>query len=576
MATKEFPLSIILRAIDRATAPIARVGRSIGKIGSSAARVGRSLTTNLTLPIVGIGAAAVSAMSKFETGMANVSTLIDTTAESLDDMGKEVLKMSRKYPVQIDDLTGALFDVRSAGISAADQFRVLEGSAKLGVAGLGSTKQSVDLVTSSLNAFQLQGQDAARLYDVIFKTTKNGKTTIEQLAVGFGGVAGTVAATGTEIDEFLASVAALTTTGVPASQAYTQLRAVIAGLTRDTEDSRKVFRALGAKDFKGLIAQSGGMVPALQRISAELGGNDAKILKLVGSTEALGAVISLTGAQNEAFTNTLKDMREGANALDGAVVKQNKTTRAQWQRTKNALTGAGISIGRVLTPALEKLAGVLQGLADWFGNLDDSTKEWIVRIGGVVAVVGPVLMIVGKLAAGMSVLFKALVLGAKGIRILTVALISNPIGALVAAIAAAALLIISNWGPIGDFFSALWDGVTAAFSAAWAFIKRIVGKIVDAVNKVIAFAKKVKDLAAATQAPVIEVARERLREEARRRDLGIGEKEFQALRRSERAAEQSAKIVVDFSNAPRGTRVQTDPSSTADVNTSVGYQMGLP
>jgi hypothetical protein len=40
----------------------------------------------------------------------------------------------------------------------------------------------------------------------------------------------------------------------------------------------------------------------------------------------------------------------------------------------------------------------------------------------------------------------------------------------------------------------------------------------------------------------------------------------------------AAKITVDFANVPRGTRVQTDPGSTADVDLNVGYQMvpGVP
>jgi hypothetical protein len=42
------------------------------------------------------------------------------------------------------------------------------------------------------------------------------------------------------------------------------------------------------------------------------------------------------------------------------------------------------------------------------------------------------------------------------------------------------------------------------------------------------------------------------------------------------AALSNAKITVDFANAPRGTRVRTDPKSTADVDLSVGYQMGTP
>lgn len=39
------------------------------------------------------------------------------------------------------------------------------------------------------------------------------------------------------------------------------------------------------------------------------------------------------------------------------------------------------------------------------------------------------------------------------------------------------------------------------------------------------------------------------------------------------AQQQQAKISIDLNNAPRGTRVKTDPKSTAAVDLSVGYQM---
>ncbi len=39
------------------------------------------------------------------------------------------------------------------------------------------------------------------------------------------------------------------------------------------------------------------------------------------------------------------------------------------------------------------------------------------------------------------------------------------------------------------------------------------------------------------------------------------------------ARDTTAKVVVDFVNAPKGTRASTDPKSTADVDTKVGYQM---
>jgi hypothetical protein len=38
---------------------------------------------------------------------------------------------------------------------------------------------------------------------------------------------------------------------------------------------------------------------------------------------------------------------------------------------------------------------------------------------------------------------------------------------------------------------------------------------------------------------------------------------------------RATKVTVDFANAPKGTRVKTDPTSTADVDLStLGYQMG--
>jgi phage-related minor tail protein len=48
-----------------------------------------------------------------------------------------------------------------------------------------------------------------------------------------------------------------------------------------------------------------------------------------------------------------------------------------------------------------------------------------------------------------------------------------PVMAIIAAIAAAAYLIYSNWDKIKAFFSKLWDGVKVIISKAWEFIKNI-------------------------------------------------------------------------------------------------------
>ena len=119
--------------------------------------------------MIGASVLNLKAAADFETSMTNVSTLIDTNVESIDAMGQKVLEIGSRTPVALSDLSGALYDVRSAGIVASDQFNVLEKSAQLGVAGLGSTKEAVDLVTSSINSFNLKAKSKTSYMTIFLK-----------------------------------------------------------------------------------------------------------------------------------------------------------------------------------------------------------------------------------------------------------------------------------------------------------------------------------------------------------------------------------------------------------------------
>ena len=345
------------------------VSDRLEKFGKSATVVGGAL--------MGLSAVNLKMAADFEAGMANVSTLIDTNIENFGAMKDEVLEIAKRTPVALEGLTSALYDIRSAGISADMQFRVLERSAQLGMAGLGSTSEAVDLVTSSLNAFQLQGEKAEKVYDTIFKTVKFGKTTISGIAQGFGSVAGTVAAAGIQLDDYLAAVAALTTTGQPAAQAHHQLKAAIAGMTRESEDTTKVFNALGVKSFKELIQKSGGMVNAFKAITNYVKGNDSAILSLFGSTMAYNAVLGLTTKQSQSYLDTLDSMRNGASLIDEGYQKQYETEHARLQRLKNLTQTVSIQLGEALSPLFGKLLDIAEYGINLFSKLSPQTKSFI-------------------------------------------------------------------------------------------------------------------------------------------------------------------------------------------------------
>ena len=354
---------------DKMQNKIKNLSADLEKVGKAATIVGGSL--------MAFSAANLKLAADFSAGMTNVSTLIDTNVENFDAMKEEVLQIAKRTPVALDGLTSALYDIRSAGISANMQFEVLEKSAQLGFTGLGSTSEAVDLVTSSLNAFNLKGKEAEKLYDTIFKTVKFGKTTISGIAQGFGSVAGTVAASNIKLDDYLAAVAALTTTGQPAAQAHHQLKAAITGMLRETDDSKKVFNTLGVKSFKELIQKSGGMVNAFKAITNCVDGNESAILSLFGSTMAYNAVLGLTTKQNKAYVETLNSMRYGVSLIDEGYQKQYNTEHAMMQRLKNMSQVIGIQLGEALAPAFGKVLDFGESTLNLLDKMSPQMKSFV-------------------------------------------------------------------------------------------------------------------------------------------------------------------------------------------------------
>ena len=403
-------VSLIIRLIDQVSQPAEKMRKAIGSIGETAQEIKKGFgdafregfsveniekatrdaeqaVERSRAKLLGAFAMASSlaaplfATGRFEEQMRNVGTLVNTAVEDMDAMGRKVLEMSGRLPVELGDLTSALYDVRSAGISAEDAMAVLEGSSRLAVAGLGSTKDAVDLVTSSINAFNLEGEEQERVYDAIFKAVKNGKTTISELSQGFGAVAGTVANANVEFDEYLAAVAALTTTGLPAATAHTQIRAAISGLMGDSKEIKALFKSLGAESFKDLVDKSGGMVAAFEKINEALGGNDEQIKKVLGSVEAYNALIGLTGGQNEAFDKTLEDMRTGANALDLAFQQQSEGFFNQMRMLRNETMGIVSEIGGVLLPIFKDIVAeikpIVKSISEWVKANPDLTATLV-------------------------------------------------------------------------------------------------------------------------------------------------------------------------------------------------------
>lgn len=447
----KFKVSTIYEAIDKMTSTHKRIERSNSKmankvsanaammerkfrvVGDRAARIGRQslvMGTAIATPMVLMANESV----KFEKSMSNVSTLIDTQTEDIGKMGEEVLKMAERMPVPIEEMTSALYDIRSAGIPAENAMEALEASSKLAAAGLATVQEATDITTSAFNAFRSEGKSVNEINDILFKTVKFGKTTVSQLAQAFGANAPIIQSAGVTLADFSAATAALTTLGTPASQAQNQIAAAISALQKPTGEMEKVFKKLGVTTEKELIAKYGTLGKSFKAISDASGELDLKLAKVFGRKEALSGVTSLLGETSDAYVSTLNEMTKGSEALTTAFEKQSSTSAAQLQLAKNNLQSVAITLGNALLPVLTDLLNAIMPSVKAFSRWAKNNKQFLGTVFKVAAAVAGLSFAVSGLSFVVSAFSKVMAFASS-------IMLANPIFLIAAAAVAAGAAI---------------------------------------------------------------------------------------------------------------------------------------
>jgi TP901 family phage tail tape measure protein len=378
------------------------LSKNLGKIGAG-------MTASLTLPILGAGAAAINAAGDFQKSMSNIGTLIDNDETKIKALSSGIKEMLKTTPKSADDLGAAAYNIVSAGITeSADAMKVLKASSKLAVAGLGETTEAVDVITSAINAYGLKASESNDIADTFFKGVQAGKTTVAELAQGFGRIAPLAEATNVGFKELIAATSGLTTSGLKASEAYSQIRGLLTNLIKPTKTLENLMQQAGITNIKTAI-QTDGLVATMNRLKQTANDNGIAFDKAFGSIEGTNAALALTGQLGGKVNGILDTMKNAGNSVDAAFKSQQQTFDALWQTLKNNLNLAFIELGTTLLPLAisgsKILIGVIQTLTSAWNAMGKPLQYVVITLGGLVAAGGPLLVMMAvlpKITAGLA------------------------------------------------------------------------------------------------------------------------------------------------------------------------------
>lgn len=327
-------------------------GLSKGK--NEAMGIIRSMTREITSfdVFAGIGTSAAMAFAAaakssydfakdFQKNMKEVATLSSEIAGSFPKYQEALLKLTTEIPVSANDSAKALYGIVSAGYDGAAGLKMLEVSAKAAIGGVTETATAADGLTSIMNAYRISVDEAEEVSDQLFSTVKLGKTTFGEISASISQAAPTAAAFGVELDQLLSALATITKTGTPTSQAMTQIRAAIQGTTK----------VLGDAAFEGRTFQE-----ALQYLYDQAGGSASKLKELLGTDEALAAVLKLTGENAKGAASDLDAISNSAGAAQDAFKMMAETADNQLKLLANNITAALSPLGMEILKSVQAAA----------------------------------------------------------------------------------------------------------------------------------------------------------------------------------------------------------------------------
>lgn len=399
---------------------VAQGTANFGHFAQGAQAVGSIVST-----IGGALGAATSQAAEYSQSIALISTLSSDAAGRSDEYREGILRVSSALGQDAVTSARAAYDAISSGIDPSQAIAFLETTSKAATAGITSVDLAGKAMTVTLNSFNLEATEATAVSDAMFATANVGVTTFDELASSFGNVAGVAAASKVSYQETLGLLGQITTKGLSTGQATTALRAALTSLSKPSKAVTAALKEQGFASVQAAIESEGlhNVLKTVRQVSEDTG---IPLIKLVGSVEAVNAILSTTGPNAEATAEKLDIVANSAGQTQAAfdlISEEPAQKMAQFRSSVGALV---ISLGDALLPILssildaitplitsftEFVRGSIVPLGESFANLPDPIR---LVLGLLLGLAGGAVALVGAIG-GLAALFGPLILALGGI-----------------------------------------------------------------------------------------------------------------------------------------------------------------
>jgi TP901 family phage tail tape measure protein len=476
MVARTYDLSVVFKAIDKATGPIRRVGRAFDRLagpiqktdtrikrlsrsmklaGNSMRQLGSSMALRMTAPLALFGGMAVRTAATFEKSMNVVGAIVGASGEDFDALRERAKKLGAETVFTAREVAGGMHFMAMSGMEFREVLGGIEQVLRLAAAGQLDMATSADIVTNIMKSQNLTTEQLTRATDVLANAATSSNVSVQQIGESFSYAGRILVDTKLSLEEAAGAFGLLGNAGVQASRAGAGLRN---SLVRLGAPSKKVVNGLramgdpkiwtfknGRRELKNIVE----VIAELERVGA----NTMDMISLLGprAGEAIG---NLVGQGSKALVDLIKKMeRSGTAARIAAAAMKGMPgilaeLAAAWEAAQIAFTEG--EFGEWIQKILKGITWLLRKFAD----APPAVKLVIAVLAGLAAILPPLIIAFGFLASGIGAI------AAAGVPVLgTIAAITGGIVALIGVIGG----LVAYWDKIKVMFAGIGNWIGSFF-----------------------------------------------------------------------------------------------------------------
>ncbi|MCT4610030.1 MAG: phage tail tape measure protein [Pelagimonas sp.] len=459
-----------------------------------------------------IGAALQPAIN-FEQAMAEVGAVAGASQDDLAALTDTARELGANTSWSASQAAEGMKFLSMAGFEANETIAAMPGLLDLASAGATDLGQASDIASDILSAFKMEAGEIGHLGDVLANTFTSSNTNLSMLGETMKYVAPVAQGLGISLEDTAAMAGKLADAGIKGSQAGTSMRAMMSRLAAPTKEAREALNALGVQtlDADGNLRDFHTVLAEIDRGLDQFGtGKQQDLISAIAGLEAASAAAVLLDMAGSGALQSYADSLEEAGSAARIAAQMNDTTAGALRRLGSITESLAISVGSILLPELVALLEAIMpviGAVEQWAAANPELVSWIARgVAGLIAfkgawiairfvmfaALGPLLQIIragswllmilpkiaGAGAAAFGVIGRILAWVAKGpvkyllsgigliiksVLRLGAVLLANPIGLVIASVAALAYAVYDNWDRVVSYVSDKVDTVRAAF-----------------------------------------------------------------------------------------------------------------